>query len=119
MRNISQYNRYTFRNEDQFIPFDFKQDFRQEVEFYLKNVTAVDGAFCDFSESVRGVLDRFWRVFSPRMCSLLFFLRHLHSARGIRRSERCFFSSLYLGTAPERRRPCRSTFNGTRSLFTR
>ena len=53
---------YTFRNEDQFIPFDFKQDFRQEVEFYLKNVTAVDGAFCDFSESVRGVLDGFFEV---------------------------------------------------------
>jgi len=53
---------YTFRNEDQFIPFDFKQDYRKEVEFYLENVTAVDGAFCDFAESVRGILDGYFPV---------------------------------------------------------
>jgi len=42
---------FTFKNECEFIPFDFEQDYVQEFEFWWTEVREVNGFFCDFPKS--------------------------------------------------------------------
>lgn len=49
---ISQVHPYTFRNENQFLHWDFVQDPYQEYEYWF-NTMEVDGIFTDFTESLR------------------------------------------------------------------
>lgn len=50
---------FTFKNECKFIPFDFEQDYVQELEFWWTEVKEVNGFFCDFPKSAV----RAWAVY--------------------------------------------------------
>lgn len=43
---------FTFKNENEFLLFDFHQDYSQEIHFWLENLPMVTGFFTDFSESM-------------------------------------------------------------------
>jgi len=48
---------YTFKNENENVPFDFEQDYFQELEYWLRSIPEVTGYFCDFPKSARRVHD--------------------------------------------------------------
>ena len=53
---------YTFRSENQFLLFEFEQDFSLEVAFWLENFPEVTGYVTDFSKSFRNVFESFIEI---------------------------------------------------------
>jgi glycerophosphoryl diester phosphodiesterase len=51
---------YTYRNENQFLHFNFHQDPYAEYDFWMKNV-GIDGLFTDFT----GTLHQYQELTSP------------------------------------------------------
>lgn len=58
--DLPQVHPYTYRNENQFLHFDFRQDPYAEYEFWINQV-GVDGLFTDFT----GSLHRYQQWASP------------------------------------------------------
>lgn len=48
---------YTLRNENEYLLFEFEQDFSLEIDFWLENFPEVDGYFTDFPKSFKNVLE--------------------------------------------------------------